>query len=68
MSSLNTTSNFYVNCQYIVSFQVFAMMTTKNTVFWDATPGGARKNRRFVEFIATFIKEENQLARNVNSN
>jgi hypothetical protein len=32
---------------YNVRFEVFTAVTTKNGVFWDVTPGGSCKNRRF---------------------
>jgi hypothetical protein len=32
-----------------VSFEIFTTLTMKNGVFWDATPGGSCKNRRFGE-------------------
>jgi hypothetical protein len=31
----------------IVRFEVFTAVTTKNGVFWDVTPCGSCKNRRF---------------------
>jgi hypothetical protein len=33
--------------QCCVRFEVFTAVTTKNAVFWDVTPGGSCKNRRF---------------------
>jgi hypothetical protein len=30
-----------------VRFEVFTAVTLKNGVFWDVTPCGSRKNRRF---------------------
>jgi hypothetical protein len=30
-----------------VRFEVFTAVTVKNGVFWDVTPSGSRKNRRF---------------------
>jgi hypothetical protein len=30
-----------------VRFVVFTAVTTKNAIFWDVTPGGSDKNRRF---------------------
>jgi hypothetical protein len=30
-----------------VRFEVIAAVTVKNTVFWDVTPRGSCKNRRF---------------------
>jgi hypothetical protein len=32
-------------CVYSVRFEVFTAVTTKNGVFWDATPCGSCKNR-----------------------
>jgi hypothetical protein len=32
---------------YIVRFVVFTAVTMKNGVFWDVTPCGSCKNRRF---------------------
>jgi hypothetical protein len=40
---LLTTSNL----QFFVRFEVFATVTMKNGVFWDVTPCGSCKNRRF---------------------
>jgi hypothetical protein len=34
---------------YFVRFEVFAVVTMTNAVFWDITPSGSCKNRRFVE-------------------
>jgi hypothetical protein len=31
-----------------VSFEVFTAVTMKNAAFWDVTPRGSWKNRRFV--------------------
>jgi hypothetical protein len=31
----------------VVRFEVFTAMTMKNGVFWDVTPCGSCKNRRF---------------------
>jgi hypothetical protein len=36
-----TTNNFF--CE----IEVFTAVTMKNGVFWDVTPSGSRKNRRF---------------------
>jgi hypothetical protein len=35
--------------QHYVRFEVFTAVTMKNGVFWDVTPCGSCKNRRFVE-------------------
>jgi hypothetical protein len=32
---------------FYVRFEVFTAVTTKNGVFWDVTPCGSCKNRRF---------------------
>jgi hypothetical protein len=32
---------------WVVRFEVFTAVTMKNAVFWDVTPYGSRKNRRF---------------------
>jgi hypothetical protein len=32
---------------YCVRFEVFTAVTMKNVVFWDVTPCGSCKNRRF---------------------
>jgi hypothetical protein len=32
---------------FCVRFEVFTALTVKNAVFWDVTPGGCCKNRRF---------------------
>jgi hypothetical protein len=32
---------------YYVRFEVFTAVTMKNRVFWDVTPYGSCKNRRF---------------------
>jgi hypothetical protein len=32
---------------YLVRFEIFMAMTMKNCVFWDVTPCGSCKNRRF---------------------
>jgi hypothetical protein len=49
-----------VNCSQIpslyVRFEVFTAVTMKNGVFWDFTPCGSCKNRRFEELSASFIR------------
>jgi hypothetical protein len=35
------------NVVLIVRFEVFTVVTVKNGVFWDVTPRGSCKNRRF---------------------
>jgi hypothetical protein len=37
-----------MNSTYFVTFEVFAAMTTKNSVFWDVTPCGSCKNGLFI--------------------
>jgi hypothetical protein len=39
-----------------VIFEVFTAVTTKNGVFWDVTPYGSCKNRRFGGLSASFIR------------
>jgi hypothetical protein len=39
-----------------VKFEVFSAVTTKNAAFWDVTPCGSCKNRRFEKRIASIIK------------
>jgi hypothetical protein len=34
-------------CSHYVRFEVFTAVTLKNCVFWDDTPCGSCKNRRF---------------------
>jgi hypothetical protein len=36
-----------VNKEIFVRFEVFTAVTMKNGVFWDVTPCGSCKNRRF---------------------
>jgi hypothetical protein len=36
-----------INTPWIVRFEVFMAVTVKNDVFWDVTPCGSCKNRRF---------------------
>jgi hypothetical protein len=40
----------------LLRFEVFAAVTMKNDVFWDVTPRGSCKNRRFEELSAYFIR------------
>jgi hypothetical protein len=42
--------------QKLVRFEVFTAVTMKNVVFWDVTPCGSCKNRRFGEPSASFIR------------
>jgi hypothetical protein len=39
-----------------VRFEVFTVVTMRNGVFWDVTPRGSCKNRRFGEPSASFIR------------
>jgi hypothetical protein len=39
--------NFQANKFCLLRFEVFTAVTMKNCVFWDVTPGGFCKNRRF---------------------
>jgi hypothetical protein len=39
-----------------VRFEVFTEVTMKNGVYWDITPCGSSKNRRFEEPSASFIR------------
>jgi hypothetical protein len=39
--------DFYINIFLFVRFEVFMSVTMKNVVFWDITPCGCYKNRRF---------------------
>jgi hypothetical protein len=41
----NSTDDFVENL--FEQFEVFTAMTMKNGVFWDVTPCGSYKNRRF---------------------
>jgi hypothetical protein len=48
----DSDKNFYytkcvANKLHSVRFEVFMAVTMKNGVFWDATPCGSCKNRRF---------------------
>jgi hypothetical protein len=36
-----------INVIFVVRFEVFAAVTMKNGVFWEATPCASCKNRRF---------------------
>jgi hypothetical protein len=36
-----------VVCKILAEFEVFTAVTMKNAVFWDVTPCGSCKNRRF---------------------
>jgi hypothetical protein len=36
-----------LNSKYTVRFEVFTAVTMKNGVFWDVTPCGSCKDRRF---------------------
>jgi hypothetical protein len=38
---------YMLNCMQRVRFEVFTAVTMKNAVFWDVTPCGSCKNRRF---------------------
>jgi hypothetical protein len=38
---------FYISEYSCVRFDVFTKVTMKNGVFWDVTPCGSCKNRRF---------------------
>jgi hypothetical protein len=51
-------------------FKVFTAVTMKNAIFWDVTPRGSCKNRRFGEtYRLRHQDDKNQLARNsVSSN
>jgi hypothetical protein len=39
-----------------VRFEVFTAVTMENGVFWDVTPCGSCKSRRFEELSASFIR------------
>jgi hypothetical protein len=43
MSNLRPTPKMFFN----VESEFFMAVSTKNVVFWDVTPGGSCKNRRF---------------------
>jgi hypothetical protein len=45
--TLRNTSNINKYLQKYVRFEVFPAVTMKNGVFWDVTPRGSCKNRRF---------------------
>jgi hypothetical protein len=47
---------FLQSVQVYLRFEVFTAVTMKNCVFWDVTPCGSFKNRRFEEPSASFIK------------
>jgi hypothetical protein len=40
----------------VLRFEIFTAVTMKNGVFWDVTPCGSCKNRRFGEHSASFIR------------
>jgi hypothetical protein len=42
--------------EFYLRFEVFTAVIFKNTVFWDFTPCGSCKNRRFEELSASFIR------------
>jgi hypothetical protein len=44
---LHFSSLVYVTKEIVVRFEVFTAVTVKNGVFWDVTPCGSCKNRRF---------------------
>jgi hypothetical protein len=46
-SMLLTLGEAVVNCPFYVRFEVFTVVTMKNDVFWDVTPCGSCKSRRF---------------------
>jgi hypothetical protein len=39
--------SYYIHTVANVRFEVFTVVTMKNSVFWDVTPCGSCKNRRF---------------------
>jgi hypothetical protein len=41
----------------ILRFEVFRKVTVKNDVFWDVTPFGSSKNRRFGGTTASVIRK-----------
>jgi hypothetical protein len=52
-----------------VRFEVFTAVAMKNAVFWDVTPCGPCKNRRFAGTYLLHIQgEKNRRARNLSSN
>jgi hypothetical protein len=40
-------SGSFLKTQFHGRFEIFTAMTMKNGVFWDVTPCGSCKNRRF---------------------
>jgi hypothetical protein len=44
---LQNQYTWYMKGKYCVRFEVFTAVTMKNAVFWDVTPYGSCKNRRF---------------------
>jgi hypothetical protein len=45
----NNSKKGHVGRNVFVIFEVFTAVTMKNGVFWDVTPCGSCKNRRFGE-------------------
>jgi hypothetical protein len=58
MSRIVTVLLIYynTNLQIVVRFEVFTAVTMKNSVFWDVTPCGSFKNKRFGG--DTFLRNE----------
>jgi hypothetical protein len=50
-----------------VRFEVFAEATMKNAVFWDVTPCGSRKNRRFGGRYCSIIRVTRIVTANTSS-
>jgi hypothetical protein len=44
---IKKTQNIIFNYNHVVRFEVFTAVTMMNGVFWDVTPCGSCKNRRF---------------------
>jgi hypothetical protein len=40
-------SKTVITLRFCIRFEVFTAVTMKNNVFWDVTPCGSCKNRRF---------------------
>jgi hypothetical protein len=64
LKSYNTLS-----CCHFVRFEVFTTVTVENAFFWDVTPCGFRKKRRFGgTYCLHHQGGKNQRARNVSNN
>jgi hypothetical protein len=53
--SLNIGSQRQEKCRHII-INILSVVTEKNAVFWDGTPYGSCKNRRFEELSASIIR------------